>query len=217
LNFPATQDVMLRSVLALAACGAIGFEREIRGRTAGFRTHLLVGLGAALIMMLSLALGNGSADRGRLAAQVVSGIGFLGAGTILSHGNVVRGLTTAASIWLVAGLGLAAGAGWIEGTLAITLLALVALTLMRLVEDKWVDKLAGRTLSVRIRMELEVIHSIASLLEVQGVRIKTLSFDDDWQEGTPGWVTFNLAGPVRTADFAAQLTKLPGVFEVALD
>ncbi|HBL37110.1 MAG TPA: methyltransferase, partial [Firmicutes bacterium] len=92
----------------------IGLEREQHGRPAGLRTHILVALGSCLIMLVSIygfPSGTGS-DPARLAAQVVSGIGFLGAGTILRDGTSIRGLTTAASLWVVAGIGLAAGTGF---------------------------------------------------------------------------------------------------------
>lgn len=112
---------------ALALGTVIGLERERRGQPAGIRTHAVVCIGAALMMITSIKVAAFSADRadpGRIAAQVVSGIGFLGAGAILKHGTSIRGLTTAACLWGVAGAGLAVGAGfWLEaifGTAFIT-------------------------------------------------------------------------------------------------
>jgi putative Mg2+ transporter-C (MgtC) family protein len=112
------QRVLVIAVLA----GAIGYERERHGRAAGFRTHILVGVGSCLIMMTGLYLvdamaGRAPLDPTRMAAQVVSGLGFLGAGTILRFRASVRGLTTAASLWAVGGLGLAVGAGFLVGAL----------------------------------------------------------------------------------------------------
>lgn len=109
-------EVTLRLVVAVILGGMIGLERESHGRPAGFRTHILVAVGSTLIMIVSAygfqELGEGiSFEPGRIAAQVVSGIGFLGAGTILREGANIRGLTTAASLWTVAGIGLSVGIG----------------------------------------------------------------------------------------------------------
>jgi putative Mg2+ transporter-C (MgtC) family protein len=109
-------ESFLRLLTAVVLSVAIGWERERAHKPAGVRTHLLVGLGSALFMIVSLevfSLFHGRGDPGRIAAQVVSGIGFIGAGTII-HGEegLVRGLTTAASVWAVAGVGLACGAGF---------------------------------------------------------------------------------------------------------
>jgi len=116
-----TELIMLgRMALAVALCAIIGIEREFHGRPAGLRTHLLVGAGSALIMIVGAAIaqesyksdaGVQSVDIARLIAGVVTGIGFLGAGTIIRQGDWVRGLTTAASVWFVAGIGIAAGLG----------------------------------------------------------------------------------------------------------
>ncbi len=123
-------DIVLRIILAGILAGAIGLERELRSKEAGLRTHFLVGVGSALIMIVSqygfadvLRYNNISLDPSRIAAQVVSGIGFLGAGTIIIEKKMVRGLTTAAGIWVVAAIGLAAGSGLyliaILGTVAV--------------------------------------------------------------------------------------------------
>lgn len=123
-------EIVLRLVLSAVIGGAIGIEREASNRPAGFRTHILVSVGSTLIMLVSAyGMGEG-ADPARLAAQVVSGIGFLGAGTILRTGNHIKGLTTAASLWVCAGIGLSIGAGFYLGgviTAAIVLISLVAL------------------------------------------------------------------------------------------
>jgi putative Mg2+ transporter-C (MgtC) family protein len=131
-------DIELLARLALAAVlgMVVGFEREHAGHTAGVRTHLLVAVGSALFTELSFvafASDGGDADAARVAAQVVTGIGFLGAGAILRYGRVVRGLTTAASIWAVAALGMASGTG--EYTLGIgaTVIILLALAPLRTV------------------------------------------------------------------------------------
>ncbi len=136
------QVAAIRLLAALLAGGAIGLEREARRQPAGLRTHILICLGAALLMLLSIWMPQThmeakSGDPGRIAAQVVSGIGFLGAGAFIKIGNNMKGLTTASSIWVVAGLGLALGAGlWLPAFLT-TALVLLVLLLLEPVERKF--------------------------------------------------------------------------------
>jgi len=130
--------ILQRLLLITLIAGAIGFERERRGRAAGFRTHILVGVGACLVMLTGVYLAESLAGRveldpTRMAAQVISGIGFLGAGTILRFRASVRGLTTAASLWTVGGVGVAVGAGFVHGAVLTGLtLILVLFGLSRL-------------------------------------------------------------------------------------
>ena len=110
-------EIVLRLVLAVVLSGIIGFERELHGRPAGLRTHILVCVGAALVMLISIDGFGGSGDPARLAAQVVSGIGFLGAGAILRDGGDIKGITTAATLWIVGMIGLACGNGYYIGAI----------------------------------------------------------------------------------------------------
>lgn len=133
-------DFVWRLVLAALFGTIIGLDREYREKEAGFRTHFLVSLGSALMMIVSqygfseiLTHDGVSLDPSRIAAQVVSGIGFIGAGTIIFNHQIVRGLTTAASLWATAGIGLTAGAGMSWLALAATILTLVALEGLSLV------------------------------------------------------------------------------------
>lgn len=130
-------DFVLRLLVAGVLGTVIGLEREYRAKEAGYRTHFLVSLGSALIMIVSqygfqdiLREDSVSLDPSRVAAQVVSGIGFIGAGTIILQKQIVRGLTTAAGIWATAGIGLAVGAGMYAISIAATLLTLVGLELL---------------------------------------------------------------------------------------
>jgi len=104
-------DMVLRLIISLVLASLIGMERETHGRPAGLRTHVLVCMGATLFTICSYIIAGPHNDPGRIAAQIVTGVGFLGAGTIIHQGSVVRGLTTAASIWAVAAIGLAVGIG----------------------------------------------------------------------------------------------------------
>lgn len=128
-------EIIKRLILSAILGGFIGIEREVNNRPAGLRTHILVSLGSALIMLISMdglySLDvSRSPDPARLASQVVSGIGFLGAGTIMREGNNINGLTTAASLWVSAGIGLAIGAGYYLGGIIAGVIALG--TLMKL-------------------------------------------------------------------------------------
>ncbi len=127
--------IAVRILLALILGGVIGFEREYFGRTAGFRTHILVSLGAALVMTISI-YGFEGGDPARLAAQVISGIGFIGAGAIIHSEKDIKGLTTAATLWITAMIGLAAGNGFYFGAIITTLFAMVVLVWFRNIERK---------------------------------------------------------------------------------
>jgi putative Mg2+ transporter-C (MgtC) family protein len=147
-------EVLLRLALAAALGAAIGLERELREREAGLRTHLLVSLGSALFTITSaygfhafLASGQSvvRADPTRIAAQIVTGIGFLGAGAIIRQGLSIRGLTTAATLWVVAAIGLAAGAGYYSAAVITTGVALVALWPLRALAFRVVGRFRGET------------------------------------------------------------------------
>jgi putative Mg2+ transporter-C (MgtC) family protein len=128
-------ELTLRLVVALLLGGAIGWERELQRMPAGFRTHALVSLGSAIFTLISAYafVGPGS-DPTRIAAQIVSGIGFLGGGAILHYGGTVRGLTTAASLWSVAAVGMAAGAGLFVVAAISTALVIISLEVFQRVE-----------------------------------------------------------------------------------
>ncbi len=133
-------ELVLRLVLSAILGGLVGFERERHNRPAGFRTHILVCLGCCLVMLVSTyafegELGEiGKVDPSRIASHAISGIGFLGAGTILRHGNTIRGLTTAASLWVVAVIGLAIGSGFYVGALVTSVILLTSLYTLKGVE-----------------------------------------------------------------------------------
>jgi putative Mg2+ transporter-C (MgtC) family protein len=127
--------VLARLCLSFLIGALIGLERERQHRPAGLRTHILVALASALFAMISIVAAGDDNDPGRIAAQVVTGIGFLGAGTIMRHGSTVKGLTTAASLWTAAALGLAAGFGWTLGAVAAALLAFIVLVAVKAMED----------------------------------------------------------------------------------
>ena len=132
--------VATRLILAAILGAVIGIEREIKNRAAGFRTHIIVSVGACLIMLIGIdGIGKFSSDTARdtarIAGQVISGIGFFGAGTILQKKNAVTGLTTAATLWLSAAIGLAVGIGYYEGAIIATVICLVTLISLNKISD----------------------------------------------------------------------------------
>ena len=174
-------ELLLRLTLSCILGGVIGYERQSRRKTAGLRTNVLVCLGSCLIMVLSEALylnveGRTNADPARLAAQVVSGIGFLGAGAIMKDGLTVTGLTTAACLWVVAGVGLAVGAGFYSGALFTTALVFATLgTLSRI--DEWVMHEKNLSLIIHTEDKPGQLMHISSCLDdlqlnVRGVKVK---------------------------------------------
>ena len=136
---PTDPQMIVRLLLTLVLSGLIGLERQVHRRDAGLRTHILVALGSCLIMLTSLYVfdiykAQVSLDPARIAAGVVTGIGFLGAGTIIRESDGVRGLTTAASLWVAAGIGLAVGVGFNKIAIYTTVLVLIVLHFLRYVE-----------------------------------------------------------------------------------
>jgi putative Mg2+ transporter-C (MgtC) family protein len=155
-----TQEILLRMTAAALLGSLVGLERHRADKAAGMRTHMLVGLGSALFMIVSaygfdrvLQPGRVVLDPSRVAAQVVSGIGFLGAGTILRRNTEVHGLTTAASVWAVSAVGLAAGGGLFAAAIGATALILVILAAIKPLEDRIGNAGNHRTITLRGRRD----------------------------------------------------------------
>jgi putative Mg2+ transporter-C (MgtC) family protein len=180
-------DALLRLAVAGGLGTAIGFERELRDREAGIRTHLLVALGAALFTIVSaygfheiLTAGGNVVrlDPSRIAAQIVTGIGFLGAGAIIREGLSVRGLTTAATLWVVAAIGMACGAGYYWPAVATTLLTLFALWPLRLLAYRLIERVKPE--EHRLTVELRPGELLTPLLaEIGGVNHLELTEEPD--------------------------------------
>jgi len=132
-------DLLLHLVLAVILGGAIGLERELQQKAAGLRTNILICAGAALFTELSLAMTVEFGDPSRIAAQIVTGVGFLGAGAIIQGRGIVTGLTTAATMWLVAAIGMAVGFGALLEATGTTLLVVLVLVALRPIE-RWIEK-----------------------------------------------------------------------------
>ncbi|MEE9260056.1 MAG: MgtC/SapB family protein, partial [Candidatus Scalindua sediminis] len=178
-------------LIATVLGGLIGWERERRGRPAGLRTHLLVCLGVTLIMLVSEHIfvqyqvykqdSILRIDPARIAAQVVTGIGFLGAGTIMTFKASVRGLTTAASLWVVAGIGLAIGSGFIIPAIFTTFIAVMTLILLPKVESE-IKKDKYITMKMLIAGQEHFLDNIRSVLEKYSLKLQTCKFERDFQK-----------------------------------
>ncbi len=181
-------EIAFRLVLAAGLSGLVGLERELRERAAGLRTHMLVGLGSALFTIVSAyAWGDFTFDRSqgtvldptRIAAQIVTGIGFLGAGAIIRQGLSVRGLTTAAGLWVVAAIGMAVGAGFYLPALVTTGLVLVGLGPFRWFEGSLGRfRREGRVLEVDLRPE-QPISGVLAVLEGRRSRVDNVELEDE--------------------------------------
>lgn len=161
-------DVLGRLLLAALLGGLVGLERESSGKPAGFRTNLLICVGAALLTELSIGVAEGAgagavADPGRIAAQVVSGIGFLGAGTIIQARGGVVGLTTAATLWVVAAIGMAVGAGAYVAAVGTTTLVVIALLVLGKLEGK-LTRVSEGVLRVRMDVDQDLADRVQALV-----------------------------------------------------
>lgn len=184
-------DILIKLTLAAVAGGLIGFEREKHGRPAGLRTNLLVSVGACAMMIVSEAfyvkygmLDVDSAvrfDPSRVAAQIVTGIGFLGAGVILKEGVSVRGLTTAASLWVVAGLGMAFGMGYFSLGAITTILVLMSLVFLKRL-DPVISKDRYLTLTVTARNRTSLYDELQSLLDERSLVLSDISSHVDLEQ-----------------------------------
>lgn len=152
-----TQTEVNKFLLATLLCGLIGLEREFRGKQAGLKTMIMIGLGATLFTILSIKVGPTSQDR--IASNIVTGIGFLGAGVIFKEDNQVKGLTTACVIWIVAAIGMAIGGGYYEQGIGVTIVVLLALLIFPYVETFVDRRYTKRTYRIVKKYENESLDS----------------------------------------------------------
>lgn len=178
--------IAIRLFIALILSGIIGFEREWNNHSAGFRTHILVGVGSCLMMLMSLygltsivdSYDNIRFDPARIPSYVISGIGFLGAGTIIVYGGTIRGLTTAASIWTVAGLGLVVGLGMYGAALLVTFIILISLAFFNNIERFFQKRRSSSIIHITIDQRLTLTQLMEFLeqykVKIQSIEIKNM-------------------------------------------
>lgn len=228
-NLSWSMQAIVRLVAAAVMGAIIGMEREYHGRSAGFRTQLLVALGAAMAMIVSLhfgkmeyqtwpAGGQIQIDPARVAYGVMGGIGFLGAGAIIRYGGGVRGLTTAASLWCTAALGLACGLGIYLVAIAATAMIFFALfALARL--DRIVPSHSSKRISVRLKSEqgCSSADRIRTFMEENGATVWNIEYHMDFQAGIER-ITFYVTFKVRPEDtrICHMVAKIPDVLDVSI-
>jgi putative Mg2+ transporter-C (MgtC) family protein len=180
-------SMVTRLIVACLLGGIIGFEREHVHRPAGFRTHILVCVGSALVMVTSEYIYNHysasvNVDPARLGAQVISGIGFLGAGTIIKEGISVKGLTTAASLWAVSCVGIAVGIGFYSGAFAATVIIFLTLVVIKKTQGKIASQRNIR-IYIHTRIKKGQVHEMSSIIEEFGAKIKKTDFMSSERDG----------------------------------
>lgn len=180
-------EIFIKIFLALFLGGMIGLEREIKGKAAGLRTNILICLGAAIMMIISVGIAenssNPNADPARIAAQVVTGVGFIGAGTIIQSRGLIKGLTSAAVIWVVAGLGLAIGAGYYIFSFLVTFIILITLYFLEKIENFIAKRGKLKLYSVWADNGAEIYDIILKLVKDAKVNtaIKVSKFENQWK------------------------------------
>jgi putative Mg2+ transporter-C (MgtC) family protein len=217
-----TGVAVLRLLLSLVVGGLVGFERSWKREYAGLRTHILICLGSTLLMLLSVwipeeYLGAKNGDPGRIAAQVVSGIGFLGAGSIIRLGNTIKGLTTAASLWFVAALGLAVGAGMYIPCCVALALALFALVVLDPVERHFFPSERYKHLVVSYTGNSEFPEKARKVIEQTGLSVQSVDVEKNLKKGE-AVVRFFVRIPTEadTANLYKMLKNIGGVQKVEL-
>jgi putative Mg2+ transporter-C (MgtC) family protein len=212
-------SIILRLVLALLFGGLIGLERGAERHPAGFRTHILVCVGAALAMITNqymVDIWPAQVDPSRIGAQVITGVGFLGAGTIILTGrNRIRGLTTAAGLWASACIGLAVGIGFYSGALIGTILIYISLELLPHIESAVYRKAGNLALYIEVT-DRSVFKTVIDVMKEQGVAIEDMDFSRSSvliQEGIGFSVRLRLP---RKAEPAALIEKVSGIDGVTL-
>jgi len=212
-------QMLLKFLMSFLLGGLIGFERERRNRPAGLRTHIIVAVGSTLITIISIQFYKlYGGDAGRIAANIVVGIGFLGAGTIMKEGLTVRGLTTAASIWAAAAIGLACGLGYYYPAIITATIVFLTLVFLRNIEFGFLGKKGEirKTLLVKVTDQPGQLGKISLILGKFGINIENIKFD---RKETSLDIIFFVKIPqdINLEKVFNALSKEDGVIEVSLE
>jgi putative Mg2+ transporter-C (MgtC) family protein len=208
-------DLLWSLIMAVVLGGAIGFERELRGKAAGLRTNILICVGAALFTQLSISVAGSTGDPGRIAAQIVTGVGFIGAGTILHSRGHISGLTSAATIWLVAAIGVAVGAGAILEATGATLLVVLVLGLLRGLERYLVRRGGVSRVTLEVDPTPEALADIERVVREAGLEVEELRSE---RQEDRLIVQISMSGPARLHDAVRlKLLRTSGAYTLSLD
>ncbi|UCF39789.1 MAG: MgtC/SapB family protein [Gemmatimonadota bacterium] len=208
-------DLLGYLVVAIFLGAAVGLERELRGKAAGLRTNVLICVGSTLFTWLSIEVAGPYGDPGRIAAQIVTGVGFIGAGTILHSRGHISGLTSAATIWLVAAIGVAVGAGAVLEATGATLLVLLVLGLLRPLE-KYLTSYGGVVrVTVEVEPRPEAVTDIERIVREAGLEVMELRSE---QRGERLVVHVAMSGPARLHDEAKlRLLRASGALTISVE
>lgn len=192
------KEIIVRLILAVIIGGVIGYEREVKNRAAGFRTHILVCLGATIVSLLQIDIGNKAIeiieknqnlsevikiDYGRLGSQVITGVGFIGAGTIMHNKGNIKGLTTAATLWIVSCLGLSIGMGEYYISIFGAIIIVIILVFLKRIENKFISKNIIQKLGIRYYNEENLKLEIQKYLENKNLKIKFVEYLLEKEDG----------------------------------
>ena len=228
-------EVGIRLALAVVVGGLIGYEREFKNRPAGFRTHILVCLGAAITSMIQLysiqeitniiiahpelqtAM---KVDIGRLGAQVITGVGFLGAGTIIHDKGSVKGLTTAASIWTVACIGLAVGLGYYTLTILSTICVFIVLVFLKTFENKLFKNTNIFKLEIQYINKKNMVEKLEQYFEGMSIKVKNIEFliDDDEENQEYSTTMYTILAPrhIKSSAIVQKLCAFEEIYKATI-
>ena len=215
-------EILQRIGMATVLGGLVGLERELHGQAAGLRTHVILAIGASLASIISVnagILGGPGADPGRISAQVVSGIGFLGAGAIIRYGGSNRGLTTATSLWTIAIVGLACGMGGYQEAAIATALVFLSLTVLDLLEKRVLPSRNTHQLIVLIKDKPGITRDMESMLAEHGMRVISSRFQKTMSSSNIELdLTVKVTGEVGKDRLIGVMSKMDGIesFQVSL-
>ncbi len=225
-------EVLIRLFMAIVIAGLIGYEREHKNRPAGFRTHILVCVGATIISLIQLyAVQETSnmillhpelasalkADIGRLGAQVVTGVGFLGAGTIIHEKGSIKGLTTAASLWVVACIGLAIGLGYYFLSIASAVFVFLVLVSLKKFETRFLDKTKLIKLQVQYVNKRELVKDLEEYFDSKGAKVKNIEFaveEEEINEYSTCLYTVLIPRNIKSSELISELVLFDEVVRV---
>jgi putative Mg2+ transporter-C (MgtC) family protein len=219
-----TLEIILKLFLACVLGGIIGLERESVNRPAGFRTHILVSIGATIVMITNIELVRIMAESaevqpGRFGASVISGIGFLGAGTIMKEGMTVKGLTTAASLWATACIGLALGSGLYVISLSATIFVFLTLEFFPKIERKIAKARSITKVKITAKNEIGQLSRISAVFEKLHVNIRGVKTDKNILPDDDIVIMFKLKSPSKLSEttLIKKLMVIDGISEILVD
>lgn len=214
-----TEEFLFRLILASLLGGVIGLERQIRAKEAGVRTHILIGIGSAMFMIVSkygfydvIEHTHIGLDPSRIAAQVVTGVGFLGAGNILVQKQTIKGLTTAADVWVTAAIGLVIGSGMYEVGINGTIMALIVLELFRQLTYRFLN----RHLHLRMRIAAGTTQVVLAWITEQGYRIQLRSLANDTSDCHVLTANVEYTDATSVNQILSSLKENPAIKEVSV-